>query len=47
MVHKFEEELQLQLLQLVDFGLTWTLSWLWFGLSAWPLLVILAWCVIP
>jgi hypothetical protein len=23
--------------------LAWTFSWLWFGLSAWPL-VILAWC---
>jgi hypothetical protein len=23
------------------------LSWLWFGLSAWALLVILSWCAIP
>jgi hypothetical protein len=24
--------------------LAWTFSWLWFGLFAWPL-IILAWCV--
>ena len=32
-VHKFGGELLLQLLQLEDFVLSWTISWLWFGLS--------------
>ena len=32
-VRKFEGELSLQLLQLADYVLAWTISWLWFGLS--------------
>jgi hypothetical protein len=32
-VCKFGEELSLQLLQLADYVLAWTISWLWFGLS--------------
>jgi hypothetical protein len=32
-VRKFGGELSLQLLQLADFVLAWTISWLWFGLS--------------
>jgi len=32
-VRKFVEELPLQLLQLADCILAWTISWLWFGLS--------------
>jgi hypothetical protein len=32
-VRKFGEELSLQLLQLADYVLAWTISWLWFGLS--------------
>jgi hypothetical protein len=32
-VHKFGGELSLQLLQLADYVLAWTISWLWFGLS--------------
>ena len=31
-VHKFGGELLLQLLQLADYILAWTISWLWFGL---------------
>jgi hypothetical protein len=31
-VHKFGGELSLQLLQLADYVLAWTISWLWFGL---------------
>ena len=31
-VRKFGGELPLQLLQLADFILAWTISWLWFGL---------------
>jgi hypothetical protein len=41
-VHKFGEGVQLQLQTgILAFG--WTFSWLWFGISAWSL-VILAWC---
>jgi hypothetical protein len=32
-VCKFGGELSLQLLQLADYVLAWTISWLWFGLS--------------
>jgi hypothetical protein len=32
-VHKFGGELSLQLLQLADYVLAWTISLLWFGLS--------------
>jgi hypothetical protein len=32
-VRKFGGELSLQLLQLADYVLAWTISWLWFGLS--------------
>jgi hypothetical protein len=32
-VRKFGVELSLQLLQLADYILAWTISWLWFGLS--------------
>jgi hypothetical protein len=32
-VRKFGGELPLQLLQLVDYVMAWTISWLWFGLS--------------
>jgi hypothetical protein len=32
-VHKFGGELSLQLLQLAYYVLSWTISWLWFGLS--------------
>jgi hypothetical protein len=32
-VRKFGGELPLQLLQLADCILAWTISWLWFGLS--------------
>jgi hypothetical protein len=32
-VCKFGGELSLQLLQLEDYVLAWTISWLWFGLS--------------
>jgi hypothetical protein len=32
-VRMFGGELSLQLLQLADFVLAWTISWLWFGLS--------------
>jgi hypothetical protein len=32
-VRKSGGELSLQLLQLADFVLAWTISWLWFGLS--------------
>jgi hypothetical protein len=32
-VRKFGGELSLQLLQLADYILAWTISWLWFGLS--------------
>jgi hypothetical protein len=32
-VRKFGGELPLQLLQLADYILAWTISWLWFGLS--------------
>jgi hypothetical protein len=31
-VHKFGGEISLQLLQLADYFLSWTISWLWFGL---------------
>jgi hypothetical protein len=31
-VHKSRGELSLQLLQLADYVLAWTISWLWFGL---------------
>jgi hypothetical protein len=40
-VRKSGGELLLQLLQLADFGLAWTLSWLWFGLSDQLLLLLL------
>jgi hypothetical protein len=36
-VLKFGGELSLQLLQLADCVLAWTISWLWFGLSNQPL----------
>jgi hypothetical protein len=32
-VRRFGGELPLQLLQLIDSVLAWTISWLWFGLS--------------
>jgi hypothetical protein len=32
-VHRFGGELSLQLLQLADYALAWTISWLGFGLS--------------
>jgi hypothetical protein len=32
-VCRFGGELSLQLLQLADYVLAWTISWLWFGLS--------------
>jgi hypothetical protein len=32
-VRKFGGELSLQLLQLADYVLAWTIYWLWFGLS--------------
>jgi hypothetical protein len=32
-VRRFGGELLLQLLQLTDYVLAWTISWLWFGLS--------------
>jgi hypothetical protein len=32
-VHRFGGELSLQLLQLADYTLAWTISWLGFGLS--------------
>jgi hypothetical protein len=32
-VRKFGGELPFQLLQLADYILAWTMSWLWFGLS--------------
>jgi hypothetical protein len=31
-VCKFGGELRLQLLQLADYVLAWTISWLWFGI---------------
>jgi hypothetical protein len=39
-VRKFGGELLLQLLQLADLVLAWTLSWLWFGLSDQLLLLL-------
>jgi hypothetical protein len=32
-VRNFGGDLSLQLLQLADYVLSWTISWLWFGLS--------------
>jgi hypothetical protein len=32
-MRKFGGELPMQLLQLVDYVLAWTIFWLWFGLS--------------
>jgi hypothetical protein len=41
-VRKSGGELSLQLLQLADYILAWTISWLWFGLSD----QALVWCAI-